>query len=59
MSEVIRDFNGWSWSILEREIESIQCNVVYIFLTYLLGYKYVNAIDNVNDIKSHVSERIF
>ena len=59
MSEVIRDFNGWSWSILEREIESIQCNVVYIFLTYLLGYKYVNSIENISDIKEHVSEEFF
>ena len=37
-SEVIRDFNGWTWSILSNEIESTECNVIYVFLSFLLGY---------------------
>ena len=35
-SEVLRDFNGWTWSINEREIESTECNIVYTFLSFLL-----------------------
>lgn len=46
-SEVIRDFNGWSWSILENEIESSECNIVYTFLLFLLGYKFFDNYDCV------------
>ncbi len=44
-SEVIRDFNGWSWSILENEIESSECNIIYTFLTILLGHEFFNNFD--------------
>lgn len=43
--EVIRDFNGWSWSILENEIESSECNIIYTFLTILLGHEFFNNFD--------------
>ena len=33
-------FNGWTWSINGREIESTECNIVYTFLSFLLGYKF-------------------
>ena len=46
-SEVIRDFNGWSWSILENEIESSECNIVYTFLLFLLGYEFFDNYDCV------------
>lgn len=57
-SEVIRDFNGWTWSIAEHEIESTECNIIYIFLTYLLGYEFVDNI-TVEEIKNNVSSEFF
>ena len=57
-SEVIRDFNGWSWSILENEIESTECNLVYIFISYLLGYKFAEGV-TVEKIKNNVSKEFF
>ncbi len=48
VSEVIRDFNGWSWSILPKEIESTECNIIYELLTILYGYKFINNIDSNN-----------
>ena len=48
ISEVIRDFNGWSWSILPKEIESTECNIIYELLVYLYGYKFINNIDSTS-----------
>ena len=52
-SEVIRDFNGFSWSQIISEIESIECNAVYTDLIYLLGEKYVNNLNSNNIEKMH------
>ena len=57
-SEVIRDFNGWTWSIEGHEIESTECNIIYIFLSYLLGYEFVDNI-TVEEIKNNVSSEFF
>ncbi len=57
-SEVIRDFNGWSWYILPNEIESTECNIVYTFLLFLLGYELLENV-NVERIKSFVSPEFF
>lgn len=40
--EVMRDFNGYSWTTLPREIESISHNLVYQNLEILLGNKFLN-----------------
>ena len=58
VSEVIRDFNGWTWSILENEIESTECNLIYIFISYLLGYKFAEGV-TVEKIKNNVSKEFF
>ena len=47
-SEVIRDFNGFSWSQIVSEIESLECNALYTDLTFLLGEKYVNNLKSSN-----------
>ena len=57
-AEVIRDFSGWSWSIDEKEIESTECNIIYVFLTYLLGYDFVN-LATVEKIRNSVSKEFF
>ena len=47
-SEVIRDFNGFSWSQIVSEIESLECNALYTDLTFLLGEKYVDNLKSSN-----------
>lgn len=37
-AEVIRDFNGWSWDIVQKEISNIELNLVFQTFIYLLGY---------------------
>lgn len=58
VSEVVRDFNGWSWSILDREIESTECNVIYIFLSLLLGYKFADQM-SYEQIKKNISPALY
>lgn len=40
-SEVIRDFNGWSWDISSREIEEKIINLLFQNLMYLLGNEFM------------------
>lgn len=60
-SEAIRDFNGFSWSILKKEIESIECNVIYIDLCYLLGENTVSKFNssNIQKLKKSISEEMY
>jgi len=39
--EVLRDFNGWSWSTVKSEIESIEYNLIYQNLRILLGEEFL------------------
>ena len=45
-SEVIRDFNGWSWDISSKDIENNMINIMFQVLVYLLGYEFINAWSN-------------
>lgn len=40
--EPLRDFNGYSWTTIDREIESIDHNLVYQNLILLLGNEFLN-----------------
>lgn len=40
-AEVIRDFNGWSWDIVTKEISNIQINLVFQNMLYLLDYHFI------------------
>lgn len=40
--EVLRDFNGWSWTTINKEIENIEANLVYQILQIMLGEKFLN-----------------
>lgn len=43
-SEVIRDFNGWSWTNMLDNLDSIQYNLVFQNLLLLLGYEKISNI---------------
>lgn len=40
-AEVIRDFNGWSWDIITKEISHIQINLVFQNMLYLLEHSFI------------------
>lgn len=58
-SEVIRDFTGWAWTRDPKEIENNQCNIIYTFLTFLLGERFINSITDVGQIKDNVSKEFY
>ncbi len=41
MVEPLRDFNGWSWTTVPREYESIEYNLIYQVLLLLVGEKFL------------------
>lgn len=51
-TEVIRDFNGWSWDIVLKEINDIQYNFMYQNLILLAGRDNINnkEFNNFNNI---------
>ena len=42
MVEPLRDFNGYSWTCLPQEIESIEHNIIYQNLRILIGHDFLN-----------------
>ena len=42
-SEVIRDFNGWSWDIDKNKIKDIEYNYIYQTMILLSGKKNINS----------------
>lgn len=60
-SEVLRDFNGFSWSILAKEIENLEVNIIYTNLLFLLGIETLNNIShkNIALLKKYLSANIY
>lgn len=40
--EPLRDFNGFSWNTLEKDMEDINCNLIYQNIIYLMGNGFVD-----------------
>lgn len=65
MCEPLRDFNGYSWTTIPREIESISHNIIYQNLRILLGYEFLNKwlnngefmLDYFEILKNELKER--
>lgn len=47
--EVLRDFNGWSWTTIKTELENIDANLSYQILQILFGQKFMNEWCQDND----------
>ena len=39
--EALRDFNGWSWTTINKEIENIEANLIYQILQIILGEEFL------------------
>lgn len=48
-SELIRDFNGWSWTTMLDRLDSIQYNLIFQNLLLLLGHKEISNISKQKD----------
>lgn len=52
--EVLRDFNGWNWNIVNREIPEITTNLIYQNLIYLLGINFIKSILHAEEIVDYI-----
>jgi len=49
--ELIRDFDGWAWTISKEDIENYIYNIVYQNIRFLIGDKFLNeCISNIKQI---------
>lgn len=46
-SEIIRDFDGWSWNIAVSQIEDYISNLIFQGMVYLLGFENINQIKTI------------
>ncbi len=58
ISEIIRDFTGWAWTSDEKELESIECNIIFTYLLFLIGPSLFENVD-LNAIKGSVTPEFF
>lgn len=56
--EVIRDFNGWSWDVLTKEMENLYIHTVYQELLILLGENFMRAWVNKEETFPEEEEQI-
>lgn len=55
--EPLRDFNGWSWTTIPKEIENISYNLIYQNLNILVGVEFLeNWITNTEDLIDYYQE---
>lgn len=47
--EVLRDFNGWSWTTIKSEIENIQANLIYQILQITFSQQFMDDWCQDND----------
>ncbi len=52
--EPLRDFNGWSWSTVNKEIESIEYNLIYQIIRILVGNKFLLKIIENKEEKDYL-----
>lgn len=51
-TEIIRDFDAWSWNIQIDEITGIEINLIYQNIQILLGYKKLKELLDMKSLKS-------
>lgn len=55
--EPLRDFNGWSWTTVPREYESIEYNLIYQIMTMIVGTRFLESwVKNEAYIIDYVEE---
>lgn len=53
-TEVLRDFNGWSWNTQVDEIKNISINLIYQNLIFLLGFDEISKWIHQEEIPNYI-----
>lgn len=56
ISEIIRDFDGWSWNINKSNIEDISINYLYQTLNILIDIEQLDSSDIINQLEERLSK---
>ena len=62
--EPLREFNGWSWTTVTREVESLEYNLIYQNILILIGRKFIedwikkgdSIIDYIEKFENQLTE---
>lgn len=54
ISEVLRDFNAFSWNTNVKDIENVNINLIYEDLKLALNFDIIRKIQNTNEVKDIV-----
>lgn len=55
-TEVLRDFNGWSWNCNSSSIDNITCNLIYQNLVFLFGNQFLTDwIENSQEMIDYIA----
>lgn len=50
MVEPLRDFNGFSWNVITKDIEDLNYNLIYQNMIFLVGNDFIDKWANSNDL---------
>lgn len=56
-SEIIRDFDGWSWNVMIGEIGNYISNIIYQNFVYLVGFKEFNENIKLEEFEKLLKEK--
>lgn len=56
-SEIIRDFDGWSWNVMIGEIENHISNIIYQNFVYLVGFERFNESIKLEEFEKLLKEK--
>lgn len=57
-TEIIRDFDGWSWNIQKSQIDNFEYNLLYQNLRFLIGSKEINNMLEEKACMSKIKKRL-
>lgn len=54
-AEIIRDFNGWSWDIVLKEVNDIENNLIFQNIVYLIGHEFIKKwLENESELADYL-----
>jgi len=57
-TEVIRDFDGWSWNVQRNQIDNFEYNLLYQNLRFLIGSREIDNISKKQDCMSKIKRSL-
>lgn len=56
--EIIRDFDGWAWNIIESDIQNHTYNLIYQIIKILLGNEFLKNLTSYNEFTNQLENKL-